>query len=368
LTDIVLARSNVPTNFDEQMRMAEVLAGSSLLPTHLRHQPANVLIILQGAQALDVPAFWALQSMHVIEGKLSMAAELMRALVVRAGHRFKIVERSRTRAVVEIHRNDRDEPYRFEFTWQDAIDGELAGKKNWKKFPKAMLLARATTGAVRDECADVLFGVVYSPDELGAVTDDEGNPEYVEGSIVQVPIPEKINEIADQLVAVDLENFAAAWRGVIDLGWALEKIPTSDLSLVEYAAELLRDSAKDTEDDETLRLIWKVAKACDLMAVDVSSGGTATGGEDKPIRLGDYLKARGEFVASLNRAKADIAAQDAEFARRRDAAENPVVVVDLPAEDIPVTEEPAEEKPEPFIDTEEARRLREAATASWGDA
>lgn len=374
MSDVVLARSDVPVVFEQQMHMARVLSDSNLLPAILRGRPANVLIILQGARALNVPAFWALQSMHVIEGKLSMSAELMRALVIRAGHRFKVIERTRQQAVVEIRRSDDDQPYRFEFTWQDAIDAELTNKTNWKRYPKAMLLARATSGAVRDVCPDVLFGVVYTPDELGAITDDDGNPEYVEGSVVQVPTGERVNEVADALLAAtdNLDNFAPSWQAVVDLGWTLEKVPTSDLSLAEYAAELLRDLAKEAESADVLRRIWDIAKICGLREVEVHSQGTATGGEDVPVRLGDYLKARGEFVASVERAKADIAAQDAEYARRNRVGESPMITVDLPAEDVEAqTVEEADYGPGTLgtpaeaINTENARRLREEAAKTW---
>jgi hypothetical protein len=169
-TEVALRRSDVPAAFAEQMHMAKVLSESDLLPKHLRGRPANVLVILQGARALDVAGFWALQSMHVVDGKLGMAAELMRALVTRAGHQFRVIERTMERAIVEIKRSDRDQPYRAEFTWEDAKTAELTGKDNWRKYRKSMLVARATSIAVRDECADVMFGVIYTPDELGANT------------------------------------------------------------------------------------------------------------------------------------------------------------------------------------------------------
>jgi hypothetical protein len=181
--DLVPGGTDVPTGLDAQLRLADALAQADLLPAHLRRRPANVLVILQGARALHVPAFWALQSMHVVEGKLSLSAELMRALVIRAGHSVRVVERSATRAVVEVQRHDRARPYRAEFTMTDAVAADLADKVNWRRYPASMLVARATAIAVRDECPDVLYGVVYTADELGAVTDDAGTP-VLDGELV----------------------------------------------------------------------------------------------------------------------------------------------------------------------------------------
>lgn len=344
MSDVVLARTDVPVQFEQQMHMARVLAESSLLPGHLRGKPANVLIILQGARALDVPAFWALQSMHVIEGKLSMAAELMRALVIRAGHQFRIVERTRERAVVEIHRKDRDQPYRFEYDRQDADDARLLKKDNWQKHLKAMLVARATSGAVRDECPDVLFGVVYTPDELGVVTDADGNPDLIEGKIVQVPTPERVEELAVALGQVELDDFTAAWQSVVDLGWVLEKVPgADDMTLVDIAAEVLRELAREAADTVTVKTIWKIGNHCGLMEVPVKIDPDPENSE--VVLLGNYLKARGAFIAEREKAAAETAGSDE------------------PAEGEIVEEEPkitAEE-----VDTENARELRNAAEASW---
>lgn len=201
-TEVALRPTDVPAALDQQMHLAKVLAVSDLLPGHLRGTPANVLVVLQGARALDVPAFWALQSMHVIDGKLGLTAELMRALVVRAGHAVRVVERTDTHAVVEIQRRDRADAYRAEFTMAEAAAAGLSGKANWKRYPKAMLVARATSIAVRDECPDVLFGVVYTPDELGVVTDAEGDP-VIDGEVLAPPAEASAPDTTDAMPTVD---------------------------------------------------------------------------------------------------------------------------------------------------------------------
>lgn len=333
MTDLV--RTDVPDVFAAQMEMARVLADSSLLPRHLRGEPANVLLVLNGARALNIPAFWALQSIHVVDGKLGQAADLMRALVIRAGHTFRVVERSLERAIVEIQRSDEDKPYRAEFSREDAVTAELWGKANWKKYPKAMLVARATSLAVRDHCPEVLFGMVYTPDELGAVTDDEGNPEYDNGRVILAPTPEKVAELAAQLDTVALRDFAAAWKAVVDLGWALEKVPGSDGSLVDHAQGNLAAMAEASADQETFTAIWQAAKTTGLIGVTYGDTG-------KP--LGEELKRLAALVAQRLKADAARVAQD-----RIVEAE--------------VVDEPAVKAEE--IDTENAARMRADAAASW---
>jgi hypothetical protein len=325
-TEVVLRRSDVPGEFQAQVEMAKYLAGSSLLPAHLRGQPANVFVVLQGARALDVSAFWALQSMHVIEGKLSMAAELMRALVNRAGHRVTVVERSSQRAVVEIQRSDRTEPYRAEFTWEDAKAAKLTGKTNWQGYPKSMMVARATAIAVRDECPDVLFGMVYTPDELGAVTDEDGEPlvgadgkPLVEAEEVVPFDPEEALDVAAILSNADLAEVVTTWQRTLDRASALVRVPETDQSLADYLHARLAIEAQVAGTKAAVRALWEVANLC-----KVDSPTVTIGGEEWALRA--YLVQAGKA---------------------------------LPEE--------AEPEPEGPPETDHARNLREEAEKSWAD-
>ena len=170
-------RTDVPTSVADQMHLAEVLAKSPLLPAHLAGKPANLLAIMYAAQAVDVPLWQAVQSMHVINGKVGMSADLMRAMVQRAGHHFRVIESTGTAATVEVERaDDRGHPQRFTFSQKDAETAGLWGKGTWKAYPAALLLARATTAACRVAAADALYGISYTPEEMGAEVDADGNP------------------------------------------------------------------------------------------------------------------------------------------------------------------------------------------------
>jgi hypothetical protein len=87
-----------------------------------------------------------------------------------------VIEHTPAQAVVSIVRHDDpDYPTTVTFTMQDAKTAGLAGKGNWNKYPAAMLLARATSAAVRAACPEVLMGISYTPEELGAAVTDEGD-------------------------------------------------------------------------------------------------------------------------------------------------------------------------------------------------
>lgn len=162
----------------DQMRYAEALAGSGLLPAQYRKQPANVLYAISYAEMLGLHPMSAVTGIHVIDGKPTASAALISALVRRAGHRLRVTGDD-THAVAEITRSDDpDFVFRAEWTLSRAKQAGLAGKKVWSQYPAAMLKARAITEAARDACEDALAGLHYTAEELGAEVDAEGNPTH----------------------------------------------------------------------------------------------------------------------------------------------------------------------------------------------
>jgi hypothetical protein len=75
-----------------------------------------------------------------------------------------------------------------DFTMEEAKQAGVAGKDNWRKYPKAMLFARALSAGVRAHCPDVSVCPVYVPEELGADVNEEGE---VKGATAQQPEPIK---------------------------------------------------------------------------------------------------------------------------------------------------------------------------------
>ena len=138
------------------------------MPKAYQGSPANILIAMDFGRSMGLSPAESLYRITVINGKPTASAELIAANVRRAGHKLRVKKDEQARkATVEIVRAD-DPDYTFSVTWDmaKAQQAQLSGKENWKKYPMAMLTARAITECARDACPEALYGVVYTGEEM----------------------------------------------------------------------------------------------------------------------------------------------------------------------------------------------------------
>lgn len=162
--------------YAEIMVLANVLMKSGYFKD-LRDQAQAVTKILFGRDLNFSPTV-SLQSINIIDGKPSLSATLLGALIKRSGkYNFKVREFTNVKCVIEFFERDNgawDSLGTSEFTIDDAKTAGLLGKTSWKNYPKAMLYARALSQGQRAHCPDVSVGPLYVPEELGADVNEEG--------------------------------------------------------------------------------------------------------------------------------------------------------------------------------------------------
>lgn len=164
----------------EAWKLACRVAGTEFVPKALRDKPEAVLACILAGHEAGLSPMTSLRSIHVIEGRPAMSAELMRAIVARAGHEVWVEESTSTRAIVAGKRNGSSRELKVTWTEDDARRAGLLGKENWKKYPRAMLVARASTELARYLFPDVLAGISHSIEELAdAGTFDAGPLEHL---------------------------------------------------------------------------------------------------------------------------------------------------------------------------------------------
>lgn len=151
----------------DRIEHAKIVAQSSLIPAEYRGKPADIVWAMDIGDALGVPYTQVMQSMVVARGKMTMSADLMGAVVRRAGHRLRLREDGDS-VTADLIRSD-DPDYTFTVTW-DKAKAQAAGlwgsRGPWQQYPRQMLRARAITEVCRQGASDALAGTVYTPEEL----------------------------------------------------------------------------------------------------------------------------------------------------------------------------------------------------------
>jgi hypothetical protein len=240
MTDIVTRDSKVPVAFgvpmsslDEAYRLSQNLSLSMMLPSALRGKPADVLAMLLYGQELGLGPMQSIQTIYVVEGRPSLSAQLWRALVRRAGHKFRVLERVRnTSCTIEIERcDDPGHPHVETFTLDDAIqlgkvslkDGKPYSRSQqgkplpWETVTDDMLFARATARGCRAACPEVALGF-YADDEAA---DLEPVTVSITPEIPKGDEPEDAEVVDDDKTASEVaelqQEFGEGWPPAEDL-------------------------------------------------------------------------------------------------------------------------------------------------------
>lgn len=228
---------------DARIRYAKAIAAAGNLlprgvvngvrPGDLEAIAGRVFLIHETGSMLGIHPIAALQGVNVIEGRPTLSPALMTALIRRAGHRIRVtvegtVAAGDVRATARLWRSDEpDDPYVA--TW-DLDRAERAGlgkitpdpqtgritfrarsergaAKPWEAYTEAMLKARATSEVCRDAAEDVLMGAHYTPEELDAVVNEDGEVvEVAPTSVRDEPADEWTEQgLADATLAKVLE-------------------------------------------------------------------------------------------------------------------------------------------------------------------
>ena len=177
---------------DQQINYAKAMAVSNLLPVAYQHHPENVLVALAQGQALGIAPIQAMNQINVIKGKPALSADLIAALVRRAGHKLR-VEGDDTYAQATIIRADDPDytPKPIRWDMERAKRAGLLGNPSWQKYPAAMLRARAISEAARAWANDALYGFIYTPEELDnswLPDSDPGTGEPVHNAPAPAPV------------------------------------------------------------------------------------------------------------------------------------------------------------------------------------
>jgi hypothetical protein len=127
---------------------------------------AQVTAVIVSGRELGLDPMAALRSIDVINGTPALRAVTLRAILLAHGHDIWVEEATNYRATVSGQRAGSDRVQSITWTMDDAKKRNLDGKPNWRKMPRNMLVARATSDVARLVAADALLGIPYTVEEL----------------------------------------------------------------------------------------------------------------------------------------------------------------------------------------------------------
>lgn len=192
------------SDMDQMWRFAQMVVASDLCPRGFK-KPEQVMLALEAGAELGLRPFQSLQALAVINGKVSIYGDALKAIVEASPECEYIVETVEGEGEKMIacckakRRNRPQECIRF-FTYQDAKLAGLLGKDTYKQFPKRMFQMRARSYCLRDQFADLLCGLV--------AVEEVQDYDAIEGQLVSgAPAPQQgVQSLLEAMDADDAEQ------------------------------------------------------------------------------------------------------------------------------------------------------------------
>ncbi len=144
---VAVNRDSDNLNFDQLLRLAAELVPTGFLPRHIKTPGQAVAIILTGRE-LGMGPMRALRSLQMVEGKVIESADSQLGRFKRSGGRAVFRQLTDAHAVLWLRHPNGDE-HEERWTAEDAKAAGLAGKDNYKKYPRAMNRSRAITAGLK---------------------------------------------------------------------------------------------------------------------------------------------------------------------------------------------------------------------------
>lgn len=222
-----------PNSMDEAFRMAEMLAGSQMVPKSYQGKPQDALVAMMMGSELGLNPIQSLANVAVINGRPAIYGDALLALVQNhpkfGGHEESFDENTMT-ATCTVWRKGDSAKHTVTFSKADAQQAGLWGNSGpWTKYPKRMLMWRARGYALRDKFADALGGLI-------TVEEARDIPEQDMGVAQRSEQPKE--QVRPQLEQYPEESFSqnfAKWQQIVESG---KKSASDIVAMLESKAVL----------------------------------------------------------------------------------------------------------------------------------
>ena len=175
----------VINTYDDLKNIAEVMHKSGYFQDSKSASQALVKIL--AGQELGIGPFASMTGIHIIQGKPAPGANVIGSLIKNdARYDYKVKQLSADICEIVFF----EDGIQIGVSTFTKADATKAGTKNMDKYPRNMLFARAISNGAKWYTPGIFGGApVYTPEELGADVDEEGNIVTVD-VVVEEPTPE----------------------------------------------------------------------------------------------------------------------------------------------------------------------------------
>jgi hypothetical protein len=143
-------------------KMAQYIVKSNLFGIKDEAQAVSLMLV---AQAEGMHPMLAARDYHIIQGRHTLKADAMLARFQQSGGVVKWMDYNDDEVMAVFSHPQSPEPIEISWNMERAKQAGIAGKDNWKKYPRQMLKARVVSDGVRLCFPGVAVGV-YTPEEV----------------------------------------------------------------------------------------------------------------------------------------------------------------------------------------------------------
>ena len=245
----------------------------------VKTQAQAMVKVMAGAE-IGLPPFASMSGIHIVNGKPTLGANLIATLVKndpRYDYRVKVADNDR--CILTWYENGAAVG-ESSFTMTEANAAGLTGKQTWKAYASDMLFARALTRGARRYAPGIFGGApVYTPEEVGADMDDDGQIVTVE--VVEVQQSASASRAAQPAPpAFDIDNKVAAATAAEFVSLTAQLLEITEAAVKDRMKELGYTSIPGKPDGrvKAFHAIHEYHSPADEAAQDELFGANAVGG------------------------------------------------------------------------------------------
>ena len=225
--------------FEVIQRVAKAMVTSGYFAD--THDVAQGIVKIMAGKELGLPAFASMSGIHIIKGKPTLGSNVMATLVKNDPRYDYRVKQADNKACVLTWYEHGEVVGESSFTMAEAQ--KISTKENnkpiklnekavWRFYPSDMLFARAISRGARRYAPGIFGGApVYTPDEMGMDTDENG---YIEvQSVIVEPEPiesESIEQVIEDAGPEDIMTIEKACAMTNSKGKTYGSFTADDLS------------------------------------------------------------------------------------------------------------------------------------------